>query len=242
MVSHSISVGSDRMDAYLDVPPTQGCSPAVVLCPGLTRDIGGLDFLRDALLVAGYAVLGIRYRGMDLLKDDDDVRAALDFLTEDPRVDPARIAMVGHSRGSMASLRTAAHDDRVRAVVAIHPVTDFLGYVRATRAYSPDRFEVLKARFGGADPESNPEPYERFAAIRYAPQITAPTLLIAGTSDLHSPLHHSTLMRDELVKHGNAAVHLEVIEGSGHFFEVYYGSDCRDLTARHVREWMRAYV
>jgi dipeptidyl aminopeptidase/acylaminoacyl peptidase len=238
----TINVAGTAMDGQLHLPEGVGTHPAVLLCPGLTRDIAGLGFIRDALLKAGFAVLAIRYRGMDLLDDDEDVAAALDHLTAHESINADRIAMAGHSRGSMVSLRTAAKDTRVKAACAIHPVTDFLGYVRATRAYAPARFDALVARFGGADPDVDPTPYERYAAINYADRIKVPTLLIAGTADMHSPVHHSVLMRDALVKHGNAETRLEIIDGSGHFFEVYYGDDCREATARLVVEWISSHV
>jgi dipeptidyl aminopeptidase/acylaminoacyl peptidase len=234
----TIPVGGVEMDAELTLPEGGDALAAVVLCPGLTRDIAGLAFLRDALVEDGRAVLAIRYRGMDLLDDDEDVHAAIDFLAAHDRVNAERIALVGHSRGSMVSLRTAAKDARVTAVAAIHPVTDFLGYVRATRDFAPVRYAALTSRFGGSDPFTDPEPYERYAALNYADRITAPVLLIAGTTDLHSPMHHSQLMNDALIAAGNTATRLEIIEGSGHFFERYYLDDCRDETASLVTGWL----
>ncbi|HAM25481.1 MAG TPA: hypothetical protein DCP11_01940 [Microbacteriaceae bacterium] len=238
----TISVGGIAMDAELTLPEQGGSLAAVVLCPGLTRDIAGLAFLRDALVADGRAVLAIRYRGMDLLDDDEDVQAAIDLLAAHDRVDASRIALVGHSRGSMVSLRTAAKDTRVSAVAAIHPVTDFLGYVRASRDYAPVRYAALVSRFGDADPFVDPEPYERYAALNYADRITAPVLLIAGTTDMHSPLHHSQLMNDALIAAGNTDTRLEIMEGSGHFFERYYLDDCRDETAALVTEWLATAV
>lgn len=238
----SIAVPDASMEAELSLAAADGPGPAVLLCPGLTRDIAGLAFVRDMLLGAGISVLAIRYRGMELLQDDEDCVAALDFLSAHSSVDPGRLAIVGHSRGSMASLRVAAKDHRVKAVAAIHPVTDFLGYVRATRAYAPIRYDALVARFGGADPDIDPAPYEQYAAINYADRISAPTLLIAGTADLHSPAHHAVLMRDALVAEGAAEVSLEIVEGSGHFFETHYAGNCRDETARLAVDWISAHV
>lgn len=238
----NVTVSGIAMDAQLSLPEDDGAHPAVLLCPGLTRDIDGLAFVRDALLANAFAVLAIRYRGMNLLDDDDDCRGALDYLAAHPAIETSRLAMVGHSRGSMASLRTAATDSRVKAVAAIHPVTDFLEYVRATRAYAPQRFTALISRFGDADPDLDPAPYDRYAAINYADQITAPTLLIAGTADLHSPAHHSVLMHEALKRYGKAETRLEIIEGSGHFFEVFYLENCRSVIANLVVEWMTAHV
>ncbi|WP_022885493.1 alpha/beta hydrolase family protein [Glaciibacter superstes] len=238
----TIPVGGTPMDAELTLPDGGDALAAVVLCPGLTRDIAGLAFLRDALVADGRAVLAIRYRGMDLLDDDEDVQAAIDQLASHERVDASRIALVGHSRGSMVSLRMAATDARVAAVAAIHPVTDFLGYVRASRDYAPVRYAALVSRFGDADPFADPAPYERYAALNYADRITAPVLLIAGTTDLHSPLHHSQLMNAALIAAGNTATRLEIMEGSGHFFERYYLDDCRNEIAALVTEWLASAV
>jgi pimeloyl-ACP methyl ester carboxylesterase len=43
---------------------------------------------------------------------------ALDALAADPALDPARLALVGHSRGGKAALWCAAQDERVALVVA----------------------------------------------------------------------------------------------------------------------------
>jgi dipeptidyl aminopeptidase/acylaminoacyl peptidase len=238
----TIRVAGSPMEAQLALPSQNAGLPAVLLCPGLQRDVAALSFVRDALVDAGVAVLSIRYRAMDLLDDDEDCAAALDHLAAHPAIDADRIAMVGHSRGSMATLRTAAQDPRVKAAVAMQPVTDFLGYIRATRAYAPLRFDAMVGRFGGADPDLDPAPYERYSALTYADRIAVPTLLIAGTADMHSPVHHSVLMRDAIEATGKAKTGLEIIDGCGHFFELGYLDNCRDAVAALVVQWVLANV
>ena len=204
-------------------PPGEGKVPAVLLCPGRLREIEGLTFLAEELAARDIVVLATRYRGMDMRTDDRDCIAALDHLVNLPEVDSARIAMVGHSRGAMASLRVAARDDRVRSVIALQPVTDFGAYVKATRNYSPIRYARLAESLGGS-PEEQPDTYAQLSALTFADRIRVPVLLVAGTMDLHSPVDHSVWMHKALQAAGNENARLEVLEGVGHFFErMYFG-------------------
>jgi dipeptidyl aminopeptidase/acylaminoacyl peptidase len=227
--------GGQKVSARLWLPPTdEGESPGVLLCPGRLREIEGLTFLAEALVARGIVVLGTRYRGMDMRTDDADCIAGLEHLAGLPEVDASRLAMVGHSRGAMASLRIAAQDERVRSVVALQPVTDLGGYVAATRDYSPVRYERLVESLDGS-PEEHPETYAELSPIEYADRIRVPVLLVAGTMDLHSPADHSVRMHGALLAAGNADVQLEVLDGMGHFFErMYFGylhETIVDLTA-----------
>ena len=63
----------------------------------------------------------------------------MEYLSELAGVDPSRLAILGHPRGAMASLRVAAKSERPKAVVALQPVADLSAYVLATRAYAPGR-------------------------------------------------------------------------------------------------------
>jgi hypothetical protein len=55
---------------------------------------------------------------------------------------------------------------------------------------------------------------------------------------LHSPLDESLRMRDALVVAGNTDVHLEVLDGVGHFFEkMYSGYQHADVVSRVLR-WL----
>jgi dipeptidyl aminopeptidase/acylaminoacyl peptidase len=219
--------------------PTDGPEHAagVLLCPGRLREIDGLEFLAQAVAAEGMVVLATAYRGMDMRPDDQDCLDGLEHLSRLSGVDPARLAIIGHSRGAMASLRVAARTERLSAVVALQPVADLSAYVLATRAYAPTRYEAL-CRGMGDTPEAVAEAYRPLSAIHYADAIRAPVLVVAGTQDLHSPIDESVRMRDALVAAGNPDVQLEVLDGVGHFFEkMYSGYQHTDVVAR-VLAWL----
>lgn len=215
----------------------RGAGPGVLLCPGRLREVDGLAFLAEALVARGSVVLATTYRGMDMRPDDQDCLDGIAHLSTLPDVDADRIAVVGHSRGAMASLRVAARTDRVKAVVAIQPVADLGAYALAMQAYAPSRYRALAYGMGDT-PEQVAEAYRPLSAIHYAERITAPVLLLAGTQDLHSPIDESLHLRDALQAAGNSNVHLEVLEGVGHFFERMYSGYVRDDIARLVVDWL----
>jgi uncharacterized protein len=91
-------------------------------CPGLEKNLDVAAVLRDR----GWNAVVFHYRGCwgsagryDLRTIGRDVRAAVDHLQAAgyPGVDPARIAVVGHSLGGWAAILAAAADERLRAVV-----------------------------------------------------------------------------------------------------------------------------
>jgi len=100
--------------------------PTVLLlhgCPGIEQNLDLAADLRDR----GWNSLVFHYRGCwgsggryDLRTVTTDVAAAVDYLHsgEHPSVDPARLAVVGHSLGGWAAVLAAAADRRLRAVAA----------------------------------------------------------------------------------------------------------------------------
>jgi pimeloyl-ACP methyl ester carboxylesterase len=145
-------------------------SPAIVFCPGFTgtRQAAFYQPYVERFVDAGYAVLLADYRGWGdsrgprgeivPLRQVADVRNALGYLETRAEVDPTRLAVVGVSFGGGNALYAAAVDDRVRAVVAVSPVTDGRAWMRAMRR-EYEWHELLeriaddrRARTAGAEP------------------------------------------------------------------------------------------
>jgi len=213
--------------------------PALVLSPGRTRDMKGIEWLSRALADRGYVVLAQQYRDGDVRyygRDAEDIRNAISHLHKLPGIEPGRIGIIGHSRGGMASLLAAANDARVRSTVALSPPTDHVRYVRGLREYSPSRYAEMVKSHGGT-PEEAAEYYREISAVTYADRIKTPVLLVHGTLDLVAPHDHSQWMYEALVKAGNARAKLELLRGVGHFFEQAFSGYRYDRVVELTTSW-----
>ncbi|GGS65853.1 alpha/beta hydrolase family protein [Nonomuraea spiralis] len=119
--------GGARLLGVLHVPAGPGPHPVVVLLHGFPGNERNFD-LAQALRRAGYAGLVFHYRGSwgvggtyswtHVLEDSAAVVAGLRGLAAAHRLDPGRLAVVGHSLGGFAALMTAAADPSVKAVAS----------------------------------------------------------------------------------------------------------------------------
>jgi dienelactone hydrolase len=110
----------------LYLPPRVGRVPAVLVLGGSE---GGNSAAQVAAQLAsrGYAALSLAYFGLEGLPAALDqipleyFTHAITYLAALPEVDSTAIAILGSSKGAEAALLVAAHDARVRAVVAYSP-------------------------------------------------------------------------------------------------------------------------
>ncbi|MDG4824926.1 alpha/beta fold hydrolase [Asanoa sp. WMMD1127] len=151
----TIVSGGETLPGVLHIPAGPGPHPVVVLLhgfPGIERNFD----LAHALRRAGYAALVFHYRGSwgtggvwswgNVLGDALRVVAAVgeDRLWATHRLDPRRVAVVGHSLGGFAALMTAAVAPGVRAVVSVAGF-DFGAVAAALRADPRMRKSLVQA-------------------------------------------------------------------------------------------------
>lgn len=123
----------------------------------------------------------------------------LDGLQDDPRIDPARTAIWGHSRHGKAALLAAAHDPRIEAVITLQSGTGGASLTRdkvgetvgqMTKAY-PHWFAPAYAGFAGREAELPVDQHLLLALI-------APRSILIGAarrdrwSDPHGAFHAAT--------------------------------------------------
>jgi dienelactone hydrolase len=124
-----IDVGSQAALQAATVYPNQkmGRAPGILVLGGAE---GGDKWAKDVaqrLAAEGYIALPVAYFHAPGLQDQlqlipiERLKAGVDLLVRDPRVDPRRIGVVGLSKGAEAALVLASIDARIRAVVAGSP-------------------------------------------------------------------------------------------------------------------------
>jgi len=174
------------------VAPTNDAAVILLHGAGSTRSA----VLDQAIVLVrhGYGVLLVDARGhgasggraMDFgWSGDLDIAAALDFLSTQPAVDPARIAVLGLSMGGEEALGAAASDERIRAVVA----EGATARTADDKAWMSDRYGIQgwlqrgldQVTFGVADllTEARPPIALHEAARAIAPRRVL--LVVAGT-------------------------------------------------------------
>lgn len=145
----------EQLLGVVHVPAGAGPHPGVVLLHGLPGTERNLD-LAHTLRRAGYVVAVCHYRGSwgsggtyslhNVLEDCRELVAA--FRAEGSnafRLDPSRLALVGHSLGGFAALTTAAALPDVDVVVSMAGA-DFGAFGRAARD-SPEVAALVEAAF-----------------------------------------------------------------------------------------------
>jgi dipeptidyl aminopeptidase/acylaminoacyl peptidase len=139
------SSGGDEVAGWFYPAGAGGPAPAIVFLPGFTgtRQAAFYQPYVQAFVAAGHAVLLADYRGWGdsagprgeivPLRQVEDARNALSYLETRDDVDPQRLSVVGVSFGGGNALYAAAIDERIRACVAVSPVTDGRAWMRAMR-------------------------------------------------------------------------------------------------------------
>lgn len=215
----------------------RGKAPGICFQPGNRCTADHYRWICEAIAREGYVVYDIHPRGYGsgTPAENDrggpiqqaDFRQLLDILREDPNVDPARIAIGGHSNGGHITLRTAALDDAesrgvppLKGVFALSQVADWARFVGGAKYYYPDYYELIVEEFGGA-PEENPQPYLDRSSVHLADKIKCPVFNLVGDDDTTCPPHLTRSMYEALLASGNDKAELFTISEVGHFYEKY---------------------
>jgi dienelactone hydrolase len=128
-VLEGIKVSDDGLVGALYLPSTVSRDrlPAIIVLSGSDGGIATAAMYGEPLAALGYAVLALAYFAMDGLPRDlveiplEYFKRAIGWLQAHPSVDPARIGILGHSRGGEAALLIAATYPAIRLVVANVP-------------------------------------------------------------------------------------------------------------------------
>lgn len=175
------------------VPSGNGAT--IILAHGHAQNRAQLLPEAAILVEAGFGVLLFDWRAHGESEGDftswgwleqEDLAAALGFLSQHPKVDPFRLGALGFSRGGTVSLEVAARDSRIRAVVAASTSTSLREAL--ARDFGSGPLAVLPTRLvfalHGVDIDSV-RPIEKICAV--SPRSV---LIIHGAADEATPVEN----------------------------------------------------
>ena len=123
-----------ELEGVLHLPQGDGPHPGVVMChphPLYGGDMHNPVVLSACLALAAASIIAFRFnfRGVgrsrgsfaDGIGEQDDVKAALKFLSSQDKVSPTRIGLAGYSFGTSVALPVALQDEQVQAVALVSP-------------------------------------------------------------------------------------------------------------------------
>jgi dipeptidyl-peptidase 4 len=135
-----------------------------------------------------FAVASMRKFGQVELADQ---LAALDqALAANPALDANRIGFWGGSYGGFMTLHAMTHSDRVKAGIAVAPVTDWRDYD-----------SVYTERYMGL-PKENESGYRASSPVNFARDLKGRLLEVHGTSDDNVHLQNTVQMINSLINSG----------------------------------------
>lgn len=141
-----------------------------------------------------------------------DCADGVEYLVNDGRVDPKRVAIRGESFAGMTILSALEKTDTFSAGTLISGVTD----VTAEGLTSHKFVAFYPQRLLGIESMSDPQ-IKDLCPSSHLETIQAPVLLIHGTDDQMIPVHQVEKTYDAMVKLGKP-VALDLFPGEGHHF------------------------
>ncbi|MFH1381490.1 MAG: alpha/beta family hydrolase [Chloroflexota bacterium] len=122
----SFPCGDITLEGELQLPDGKGPFPGVVVCHPHPLRGGDMEnnvvvAVCQALVAKSIAALRFNFRGVGNsggtfgggMSEQDDVKAALDFLATAPNIDLEKIGLAGYSFGAGVALAVALQDERV---------------------------------------------------------------------------------------------------------------------------------
>jgi dienelactone hydrolase len=249
-----------NLAVHLEWAKPLGCGlfPTVLVHPEAGKTAKAMRGVIWDLAARGYVAVAADYRrriegdwrrNTFPWRSHADVLVALDLVTAQPFVDRSRVATLGFSQGGIFGLLIAAHaPERVRAVVAYYPVTDFEHWFDHTERPNPIErlvYRVIRWHFyresGAASEQAFLAMLHEASPLRHAERIRAPVLLVHGDEDRAAGVEESRRLYERLAALGRE-VRLLVVPGGVHIFNfrqpaqaVYAWRETLDWLERHLR-------
>ena len=199
------SADGEKIQAWLALPPGFDAGqqyPLILEIHGGPHTNYGGRFSAEVQLyaAAGYAVLYVNPRGStsygerfaNLIhhnypsEDYDDLMSAVDAVVARGFVDEERLYVTGGSGGGVLTAWIVGKTDRFRAAVVAKPVINWTSFM-----LTADNAPFFSRYWFPAMPWEDQENYWRRSPLSLVGNVTTPTMLLTGESDLRTPIGES---------------------------------------------------
>jgi dipeptidyl aminopeptidase/acylaminoacyl peptidase len=114
-----------------------------------------------------------------------DIGALLDWIAQQPNLDPERVLIMGGSYGGYMALACAFHfADRIAGAVSSVGISSFVTFLERTESYRRDR---RRAEYGDERDPAMRAFLESISPLNHAQRITKPMLILQGRNDPRVP-------------------------------------------------------
>lgn len=202
-----------------------------------------LEQLEVAVLVPnvrGSAGYGKTYVSLDngLKRKDSvkDIGALLDWIAEQPGLDPKRVGVSGGSYGGYMVLATLVdYADRIAAGIDVVGISHFATFLKNTEDY---RRDLRRAEYGDERDPEIAKFFEEIAPLNNAARIRAPLFVAQGANDPRVPLSEADQIVEAVRGNGGEVWYL-VFKDEGHGFAKksnadYYGAASMLFWQKHL--------
>jgi dienelactone hydrolase len=258
VVVWSADFARDQIQVHIEGarPPGVGPFPTVLVLPEEDEEASDMHGVIWDLAARGYLAIAADFRrwidgkyrrNSFAWRSSADLTLIVDVTRAYPEADQTRIGALGFSEGAVVSLLMAAHDpDRIKAVVAYYPITDFPRWFAGERSDLLPRLLFGLARWqlrvdSGAPNDAEFDKMLRLASPFYmAEYIRAPVLLVHGAQDTLAPPDESERMAERLAASGDITK-LLIVPGGERLFNFRQPQQAT-LAWDATLEWLDRYL
>jgi dipeptidyl aminopeptidase/acylaminoacyl peptidase len=190
--------------------------------------------------VRGSAGYGKTYVSLDNgFKREDSVRdigALLDWIDENPDLDPERVAVFGGSYGGYMVLASAVHySDRLKAAVDVVGISSFVTFLENTQDY---RRDLRRVEYGDErDPDMRAH-LQKISPLNNVERIKVALFVVQGENDPRVPVTESTQLVRALREQGESVWYMNALnEGHG-----YRKKENRDIFEQATALFFRTHL
>jgi dipeptidyl aminopeptidase/acylaminoacyl peptidase len=119
-------------------------------------------------------------------KDYDDLMSGVDEVIKRGYIDESQLFVTGGSGGGVLTSWIIGKTNRFRAAVVAKPVINWYSW-----ALYSDMSAFATRYWFDKRPWEDPETYMKYSPISLVGNVTTPTMLLTGESDLRTPIHES---------------------------------------------------